>query len=109
MLSTLATIGSFALKGSKFINDRINGKFEQYAGGKALELGVHATKRLLNNIRKAAHIIALETAQAVALPSLVNGNAIPCSKILYGSSFQRYIHMHVNKVELLNVSSLYAL
>ena len=134
MLATLATIGPLALKGFKFINDRTNGKFAQYVGGKALELGAHATKRLLNkvnsdkanaaakkvaevateaakeltgedsnvtkNITKAAHIIAPDTAQAVALQPLVNVDAIPYSKMLYGSNFQRYTPKHVNRVEL---------
>ena len=137
MLSTLSALGPLALKGLKFINDRTNGKFGKYIGGKALEGGAYVTKKILNkvnsdkanaaakkvaevateaakeitgedsditkNITKAAKIIAPNatlSTQAVALPSLVNVDAIPYSKMLYGSNFQRYTPKHINRVEL---------
>lgn len=109
----------------------------KYLGGKALELGAHATKGILNrvnsdranaaakkvaevateaakeitgedssftkNVTKAAHIIAPETAHAVAIPSLVNVDAIPYSRMLYGTNFQRYTPKHVGRVEVARV------
>ena len=50
MLSTLATLGPLAWKGFKFINDKTDGKFGKYLGGKAVELGAYATKKLLNKV-----------------------------------------------------------
>ena len=137
VLSTLATLGPLAWQGLKFINDRTNGKFGKYIGGKALEGGAYVTKKILNkvnsdkanaaakkvaevaadaakeitgedsditkNITKAAKIIAPDATlptQTVALQPLVNVDAIPYSKMLYGSNFQRYTPKHINRVEL---------
>lgn len=73
MLSSLSAIGPLAWRGLKFVNDKTDGKFARYLGGKFIEWGARGTKKLLdkansekaNNVAKKAAEAAMEAAKEI--------------------------------------------
>ena len=75
VLSTLGTIGSLALRGLQLIDDRTGGKFSRYIGGKILEGGAHATRKLLDraNSDKANRVAKKVAEEAVEAAEEITG------------------------------------
>ena len=75
VLSTLGTIGSLALRGLQLIDDRTGGKFSRYIGGKILEGGAHATRKLLDraNSDKANKVAKKVAEEAVEAAEEITG------------------------------------
>lgn len=72
-ISALLSALPYIWKGFKFINKKTDGKFAKYLGGKAIELGAHGTKKLLdkansekaNNIAKKVGDVAVDAAKEI--------------------------------------------
>ena len=73
MWSTLGRIGSLALQGVRLLDEKTGGKFTKYIGGKALEYGARATKKVLdkansdkaNAVAKKVATVATEAAKEI--------------------------------------------
>lgn len=75
VLSTLGTIGPLAYRGFQWINDKTGGKFGKYVGGKLVEWGAHATRKLLDraNSDKANKVAKKVAEEAVEAAEEITG------------------------------------